>query len=289
MENNRIELYKQREFGDVFNATFAFIKQEIKPLGRAILVYILPFVLIQGIIVAMLQSTLLGAIKNPDALAMGMVNLWASMAKPYLALFAVGILGQTMVFSTVASYLKLYHKNEGEISIAALGNEIKSCFLPVLLSLFMTAFIMVIGFMMCILPGIYLGVVLSVFTLAVVLEQKGIGNAFSRSFQLVNAQWWWTFLLLFVSVVLVYMVVFIFQIPASIMGFASIFHSVQNNTNPVEALGPFYIAYTAFVSAVQQVVLVVPILLVAFQYFNLVELRDKTSLNDKINSLGQND
>jgi hypothetical protein len=50
MENNRIELYKQREFGDVFNATFAFIKQEIKPLGRAILVYILPFVLIQGII-----------------------------------------------------------------------------------------------------------------------------------------------------------------------------------------------------------------------------------------------
>jgi hypothetical protein len=50
-----------------------------------------------------------------------------------------------------------------------------------------------------------------------------------------------------------------------------------------------YIAYTAFVSAVQQVVLVVPILLVAFQYFNLVELRDKTSLNDKINSLGQND
>lgn len=289
MENSRIELYKQRDFGEVFNAAFAFIRQEIKPLGRACLVYLLPVVLLEGILMAIFQSSMMGMLKDSGAMAQGMGRYWVNFMKAYSLLLGAVLLGQTMVFATVVSYLKLYLKDEGEISIPALGNEIKRYFLPMLGAMILFMIVFMVGAVMCVLPGIYLGVSLSVMFYAVVFEGKGIGNAFSRSFQLVHQQWWWTLLLLLVTIVLMYMIVLILQIPASILGFATIFHSAKAQTNPVEAFGTVYIIYTAVVAAIQQIIGIVPVVLLAFHYFNLVEIRDKASLSNKINSIGRDE
>jgi hypothetical protein len=289
MENTRIELYKKREFGDVFNVAFAFIKQEIKPLGRAILVFIVPFILVQGILMAVLQSSMMDVLKNVDLLKQGIWNFWSEFFSSYLLLMVVFILAHTMIFSTITSYFKLYKASNDEITISALGAEIKKCFFPILGGLFLSGIVIMIGFVLCIIPGIYLGVSLSVFLIALVIEQKGIGDAFSRSFQLVGLQWWWTFLLIFVIFILMYIIVLIFQIPAMVFGFTAAWHKVQTNSNPYTVFGPVYIIYTSVISAIQQLIYIIPIILLAFQYFNLVEIRDKSSLSQKINAIGQDE
>jgi hypothetical protein len=287
MEKTRIELYKQREFGEVFNAAFAFIKQEIKPLGRAILVFILPIVLLQGIITSILMSSMMDAVKNIGMMADGPAGVFTFFRIYALIMLAV-LITQSMVLATIISYLKLYNSNNGEITIADLGNEIKSNFLSVLGAIFIAGLLMIVGFVFCILPGIYVGVSLSVIAMAVIFEKQGIGNAFSRSFTLVHTQWWWTFLLLFVTVILMYVIIMVFQIPAYIFGFATMFHSFQQASDPTEAFGTFYIIYSSITTAIQQIIFIIPILLVAFQYFNLVEKKEKTSLSQKLNILGDN-
>ena len=47
-----INLRKKREFGEVFNATILFLKQEYKLLGKAFLYYVLPV----SIVIAILSS-----------------------------------------------------------------------------------------------------------------------------------------------------------------------------------------------------------------------------------------
>jgi hypothetical protein len=289
MEKTRIELYKVREFGDVFNVTFAFIKQEFKPLGRAILVLILPFILIQGICSAVIQSSMMESLKNINIVTNGIGNLYITMLSRMWPIFIISVLVYTVMISTIASYFKLYNESENEITISELFNEIKSNFFQVLGALILLSIVTMLGLVLCILPGIYLSVSLSVFLMAVVMEQKGIGNAFSRSFQLVNPKWWWTFLIIFVSVIIIVIVTLIFQIPASIIGFTTSFHKIKNQTNPMEAFGTGYIIYTSIVSSIQQIIYIVPLILIAFQYFNLVEIQDKSSLNQKINAIGQNE
>jgi hypothetical protein len=37
MENESVKFNQQRDFGEIFNAAIGFIKQEFKPLGKAVL------------------------------------------------------------------------------------------------------------------------------------------------------------------------------------------------------------------------------------------------------------
>lgn len=289
MENSRINLYKERDFGEVFNATFDFIKQEFKPLGRAILVFILPFILLQGIFMAYYQNSIFSLLKDPEILRNGIFEFWSTFFSSYLLLMVVMVLVQTIIYSTILSYLRLYNRSEEEITVPALANEIKNLFFPVLGAIVLTMLVLMVGLMMCVLPGLYLGVSLSLFLIALGMEKKGIGDAFSRSFQLVHMQWGWTFLLILVVFVLLYIASVILQIPSMILGFTFLFHSIQEGTNPMEGFGSGYIIYTSIISAIQQILYILPILLLAFHYFSLVEIREKTSLNKKIDALGQNE
>ena len=53
IEKEYIKLRRERDFGEAFNATFAFIKQEFNTLGKAILFFIEPVLLASYIIAAL--------------------------------------------------------------------------------------------------------------------------------------------------------------------------------------------------------------------------------------------
>jgi hypothetical protein len=66
--------------------------------------------------------------------------------------------------------------------------------LPALLgAYFLVAFSVVLGFIVLVIPGIYLGVALSVVFPALLFERLGPGGAYRRSFSLVKGNWWRTF------------------------------------------------------------------------------------------------
>ena len=52
---SKIEFAKRRDFGEVLNGTFQFLRQNFKSLGLALLYIAGPFILIQGIITGYYQ------------------------------------------------------------------------------------------------------------------------------------------------------------------------------------------------------------------------------------------
>jgi hypothetical protein len=283
MENNFIKLNKVREFGDVFNDTFAFIGQEAKPLSRAILVFALPLLLISSLAMAYLQSQQLNNIYGTPNF-----DIWGYIGKVATIIVFV-ILAQNMLMVTVYSYVKLYHtKGPRKFDNNDIFSEIIRYFFPCLGTAVVLAIITGVGFVMCLIPGIYLGISLSFVIPIMILENPGFGTGFSRSFDLTHKQWWWTFLIIVVYIILAYVFMIILSLPAMIIGFTSILKTQDMLEGTYNY--PFYlIIYNAFVSLISTLFYAVLHIAIIFQYFNIVEMYEGKSLSERIEKITDND
>ena len=151
METNKIELRRDREFGEIFNATFEFIKQEVKPFGKVLLITTLPFVVLSGIVMAYYQSTIFGMGHMSANDPFGFLRKIGGLVG--LLMMAV-TLSQTMLQTTTLAYLKLYMQGKEDITVSDVWEEIKKIFFPVLGAMLLVGLCICVGFVFCIIPGI---------------------------------------------------------------------------------------------------------------------------------------
>jgi hypothetical protein len=289
MEKAKIELQKEREFGDIFNAVFGFIGQEFKPLGKAVLIFVLPIIILMSIALVMFQSSygeMLRNINETKDPTLILQNLGTIIGPLGLYIF-IFLLGRTVYAGIVYSYLRLYLTRQGDFKLWDIYEELRKCFFPIIGASILTAIIVSIGLVFCIIPGIYLAISLSMFIPILVIENKGFGDAFSRSFKIVGKKWWWTFLILLVAGIMVAIISGILSIPAMIMGISNVFLSIKSG-NPADMYIPGYIIYSSITSAISQLFYIIPYLAIAFQYFSIVEMEERPSLDQKIDQLGEN-
>lgn len=278
MENNFIQLRKVREFGDVFNDTFAFIKQEARPLGIALATLALPVVLVMVILMANIKI---------DQFQPGgdIVKLYSNVGLIMLLFFV----SQVILILTLLSYFKLYlEKGPRNFDNKDIFREMVKKFFPVAGSTFVLGIIIFIGAIMCFLPGIYLGISLSFVLPVMILEDKDFGLGFSRSFELSHKQWWWTFLIIFVYLILTYSFQIILSIPGMIFGFSTLF-GLKNGANADPDQRTYLILYNAFVTLISTFFTVILNIAIVFQYFNIVELHEGKTLASKIDLIGNDE
>lgn len=276
-----INLRKAREFGDVFNDTFAFLKQEAKPLFNSILLFALPFLLISSIGVAYVQATQRNYLT--PGLDFNFFDYFSKMA--LIILFA--LIGQMMLMLTVYSYCKLYvEKGAGNFSNNDIFVEIRKSFFPCLGAVIILAIVVVFGTAMCLVPGIYLGVSLSMVLPIMIIESKGFGVSFSRSFDLTHKQWWWTFLILFVYVIMYYIFAIILSLPGLIFGITKLF---EMGSTEGFSIPTYLIIYNAIIGLVGTLITVVLHIAIVLQYFNITELFEGQTLSHRIDQISQND
>jgi len=271
MENNFINFRRERDFGQVFNSTFAFIRQEFGKLGSSIMFFAVPFITIVSIVTVYIQLHMYD---------------WHI----YLLLIVVSIVGHVMLMATVYCYIKLYVTHgRDNFTINDVFKEVGRNFFPLLGGGFIFGLLTGVGFIFCIIPGIVLGTFLSVMFTAIVIEKKGVGNAFNRSFQLVNLQWWWTLLLLIVLVILLWILSLILTIPGSLTTIVETYTNLTQGKAINFEANTFEIVYTAFATIVQELLNVILYVALAFHYFSLVEIKEKPSLAAKIAQIGDNE
>lgn len=85
----------------------------------------------------------------------------------------------------------------------------------------LTTLILVPLFLLCVLPGVWVGVGLSLASAALVLEHCGIGTALSRSWQLVKGAWWRTFGALALMLLIYFVISAAVSIPFSVPEFVA--------------------------------------------------------------------
>ncbi|MDX8339092.1 hypothetical protein SLH46_07855 [Draconibacterium sp. IB214405] len=273
MEQTEIRFRKQRDVGVIISDSFDFLKQEAKPLLRMIGIYVLPFVILYAGAQVYFQRNVLSKfdLTNPE-------SLMADIGPFYLNLFMFmffGLFVQSLLVGTFYSYLEAYIKHgKGNFQLTDISPKFFANSLLALGASFIFAIIVFFGAMMCLIPGLYFANTFSLAVFILIFEKKGISDALSRSWRLVNTNWWNTLLLNIVGVIIFYVVGLVLSIPAMIMGVSPSLFS-NEITNPADYPN-WYWVLNGISSVITTIVLIVPFTFQAFQYFNLAERNDPT-------------
>lgn len=268
MEQKDIRFRKTRDLGAIITDSFEFLKQEIKPISRILLVYVLPFVVLYVVAQIYMQRNVLSRfdLNDPE-------NLMANIGPFYSNLFLFMLFGlfiNSLLVGTYYSYLEAYIKlGKGNFTLHDISSRFFSNSLLALGAGLLYTAAIILGIFMCVMPGIYIANTLSLIAFIAIFEKKGISDAVSKSWRLVNSQWWNTLALNIVSILMVYAVGTILSLPTILLGFSTgIFAPADVN---LADFPDWYWMWTGFASVLTTLLSVIPVTFLAFQYFNLEE------------------
>lgn len=268
MAGQEIQFRKKRELGDIISDSFQFLKYEIKPLLRLIILYVLPFIILYGIAQVYVQQKVLVNVdfSNPDMLMSNMGPIYSNIL--FTSLFNVFV--QSLLAGTFYSYIEIYvKKGKGNFTLHEITPHLFSNSLMVLGANLVVFLLVMTGLMLCVVPGIYFGNSLSLVAMIIIFERQGLGNALTRSWNLVRTQWWNTFILNLLAVLIIMGVSFVLSLPSMIAGAGvSVMNMAETGTfNYPE----WYWVLMAISTIISSALWVIPYTFLALQYFNINE------------------
>jgi hypothetical protein len=276
MTEKEIQFRKKREIGDIFTDTFEFIRQEYKPISKLVVVYVLPFLLLYGVVQVYLQKNVISKIDFSDS-----ETLLANIGPLYLNVFLFALFGlfvQSLLIATYYTYIEAYvKKGKGNFDLSEITPHLFSNGLLAIGASLVIFIVVMFGLILCIVPGIYFANTFSIAIIILIFEKKGLGNALMRSSLLIKSEWWSTFLINIAGIVLIWTASFIMSLPLILTGLSV--GIISQSQTPVEYPDWYWVVIGAS-TVVSSVLYIIPYTFLAFQYFNLDE-RTKNILPTK--------
>jgi hypothetical protein len=159
--------------------------------------------------------------------------------------------------------------------------------IPVALLAAISPALIFLGMMAMFCGVVYLIVSVSMTYIVRAYEKKNFFDAIVRSFKLVRDKWWSTFGIIMILYLVMVTISYIFMIPWYIVTVTSALHNTS--TEMLEQTSTTWITVVLFTLyyLAQMVLGALPNIGIAFQYFNLVEMKEAKGLLGKIDTLGQ--
>lgn len=318
MENFKaIEFHQARDFSRKMNATFEFIRQNFKPLAKSILVIAGPPILVASLIIGSLMDEFLGffqmAATNPGQMEwvekyFMSVSFWLQI----LLMVVFLTISSIMNLATINNYLLLYgEKQTNKIEVSEVWERVRSTFWMYFATMFFFVLLAIAVYIVLLIPMVLLSAIspaLIFFGVVILLcgffylmvsasltffirayEKNGFFEAIFRSIKLVRNKWWSTFGLIVVLYLIMMTVSYIFMIPWYVVTIVTTLHTTSIDTfqEPSLTWQVMSIAFVSLYYLIQMILAALPNIGIAFQYFNLVELKEATGLMNQIESLGQ--
>jgi hypothetical protein len=311
---NAIHLQRARDFSSKLNATFVFARQNFKGLSKSVLYIAGPPVLVVSLLLSSFMGEFfkraMGAARNPGALGdyFSTVNFWLQAG----LMFVFMVVSYVAILATTNNYIILYdEKKTNEIDVHEVWVRVRETlgmyFITMVLFglLFMVAYVIVLvpvfvlgaispflvffGVMFAIIAIIYAAIGSSLVFAIRAFEKKGFLAALRRSFYLVQGKWWSTFGLTMILSLLVGVISYVFSVPASILQGFTAMHDVKagqfNQSGGTAGTIVFILNSLAYIC--QLLLYFLPTIGLAFQYFNLVELKEAKGLMKDLSTIGQ--
>ena len=284
MAAQKIEFRKARDFGENLNDTVLFIRINYKPLFNSFFAICGLFMLALAVFNGIYQFTFNGILwqglfKGKNALARNFGHVYSFQNVMALLL---GMLTFVSMQVTVGAYIKYYVENGGKKpGIDDVWSIFKKYFLRIFLYHIYTGVAVSVGFLLCLVPGIYLSVVFIPLSMIVMLEDTDFIASYHRCFELIRDNFWISFS--------IFLVVYLISYISWIIGGAliSLVFNLSGyvTTNDMESTTKMIKSFLQIFSFCFYIPFLVS---VALHYFNLVEIKDGTGILDRINKIGRN-
>jgi hypothetical protein len=316
MENIEIiNLHRARNFSRKMNATFEFLKQNFKPLFKSLVYIAGPSILIvcvlMGSVIGDMFKLFVSAVSNDDVIENYFTSplFWAQVVLVILFIFV----GTVMTLSTMNNYIILYdEKKTNKIEVSEVWERVRSSFWMYVGTtvLFYLVMMMILGVLM--IPMIFFAMASPVLSFLGMLifyagliyffigssltffirsyEGKGFVQAMVRSFKLIKDNWWSTFGLLMIINFVMSSIAGVLIIPYYIVLIMEVLHKTEVGGGATSFSDGFQwatIIFFTFYYAINLMLHSIPNIGIAFQYFNLVELKEARGLITEIESFGQ--
>ena len=282
-----IQLFQQRDFGDKINATFQYISQNFRSFGTALLYIVGPVAVGAGIASGILQSNMIrltgdiakGQPDNPMALFQ-MLSQFASPSFWLTMLF--GLLANVAVVLTTYGHMKVYDRTKGKtvIAVGDVWEEVQPVIGRAIVISILGSILTAAGMFFFIIPGVYIGVVLSLSLAVTTFEGASFGQTLERCFKLIRDKWWSTFGLIVIVFIIIMIVGMLFALPTSIIGFMASAKILPDASTAWLVIGNIIaLVGRTFLNAILYVA-------IGFQYTNLVERQEGRGLLSAIDTIG---
>jgi hypothetical protein len=161
--------------------------------------------------------------------------------------------------------------------------------LPMIVLTAISPFLLFFGVIFFLVAFVYLIFSSSLTFVIRAFERNGFFEALVRSFKLVRSKWWSTFGLLMILYLIMMVGSYIFMMPWYIISGVSAAHSLSTNTfeEPSASWGLITTVVFTLYYVFQMILVALPNIGAAFQYFNLVEMKEARGLMTQIETLGQ--
>jgi hypothetical protein len=285
--NSNIELSKTRDFGEIISDSFLFIRENFKPLLSCFFVFCGIFLLAGVISGVMLQIKMIDVINNSDGNGLESGSgTWAAYGIDAVFAGVIALAGYVTLTITIISFMALY-KQKGNIAPTneELWGYIKYYFLKVLGIGILNYIILIIAFVLCILPGVYLSPILGLIFPIIIVENASFGYAWDQSFRLIKENWWKVFGALFITEFILGICSAVINIPFQVVNVWSVFlHRIPN-----VHLSIVSVIIGTILKELSMAFYILPLVALGICYFSLTEAKDATGLMGRINQLGKNE
>ncbi len=274
-----VNFAKERDFGELIGAPFYFIIQEFKPFANTLIRFAGPWVAIALLGMTLLSNSIYKAVDSNTEPA-GTIVIYVL----FLGFFLM--IGFLAAVTATHSYVSLYVRNgKGNFTIDEVGELVKRSVVKIFLAGILIYLMVVVGVLLFYIPGIYLAIALSFFSIIIVYEDASVGRSISRSFEVVKGHWWQTFGVILVFSMIIGFASYIFIIPVYVVIIAAAIGGTSIGPGSVIVIvlsvALYFVAYIFFIS-LQQV-------LIGFQYFNIRTKKEGLGLFDRINAINIED
>ncbi len=269
MTNKEIKFRRIRSTNEIIYDSIQFLKNEYKTIFKLISGYVLPFLILNAILQVHVQRKILGKIDIYDTEAL-MANFGPVYLNFFLAsLFALFV--QSLLIGAFYTYLEAYIKEgKGNFELSDITPRLFSNSLQALMANIVLFALVLMGAMLCILPGIYFGNSFSILVFVFLFEKDKLGQAMQRAFRLVHIQWWNTLLINITGIAIIYFAGVILALPSAL--FENGTPSGFPETETVSAgYSVSYWVWAGISSVITSLLWVILYTFLALQYFNLDE------------------
>ncbi|MCX2431710.1 MULTISPECIES: hypothetical protein [unclassified Pedobacter] len=274
-----IEFKKRRDFGQVINDTFTFMRQNFKPLIKTYFIFCGLFVL------ASMSTMLMQQYKTVNVIN----TMGTGASSPGLGLYGIEYF-LSIIFSlasyasmTVAilSYLAIYvQKGNQTPTTEEVWGFFKYYFWRVFGSSILLLLMVLVGFIFCLVPGFYLFPFVALMFPIMVIENASLSYAFGRSFKLIKDHFWITFGTLIVVWIIIYACMSMIVLPTTLFGMIGMFSSKGVHMSLTLTL------ISTVLQSLCQVFTIVPVITITLMYFNLIEEKENVGLMERISNFG---
>lgn len=273
-------LRQKRDLGEILSATFSFIRLHFKYLFKNILIIAVPIMLLSSYSIYLFYDNMFKNINQnykPNPLGMMENMLFMMLAVG----FAVLILN-----AVVVEYFRLsLEYDRKEIVPRLIIDGLKKRILRYLGMSILMLLMILIGSLFFIIPGIYLGVALSLVFFIIGIENTDIGDAISRTFTLIKGYWWRSFGLYILAGIIQTVLSYAIILPISIGTSIISAQSVLTNSGSPQQFGVIMAITTAISFFIMILTRVFTLLVIGINYFSIVEAKEEVYLSKQIEQI----